>query len=75
MSESDGVGGLDGKILNALIKRCLYKQFQLEHIQLTPYFLTIISLSQLLRLNTPLPLSSLKSSGVFLSFLQSCSEV
>lgn len=38
MSASDGVGGLDRWILNALIKRCLYKQFQLEHIQLTPFF-------------------------------------
>lgn len=75
MSESDGVKGLDAQILNALIKRCLCKQFQLEHIQLTPFFLTTIALSQLLRLNSLLPLSSLNSAAVFLSFPQSCSDV
>lgn len=39
MSESDGVEGRDGHILNALLKKCLYKQFQLKYIQLTPFFL------------------------------------
>lgn len=39
MSESDGVGDLGGRIVNALIKMCRYKQFQLEHVQLSPFFL------------------------------------
>lgn len=70
MSESDGVEGRDGHILNALLKKCLYKQFQLKYIQLTPFFLTTIALSELLGLNTLLP-----PSLISLSFLQSCSEV